>query len=113
MACVRRILAYEGKSVDVAMDLSQQTPEQVLEEQLGKEAVRFRDCLAKDMRYLIDKGVPVIGLKNDSQAILLIGYDAETITYVEPSSGSLFISSFDKIDALTAGSGHTYIAYTR
>lgn len=113
VACIRQVLAYEGKSTDVDMDLRHKTPEQILEKQLGKEAVRFGGCSAKDMRYLIDKGVPVIGLKNGTQAILLIGYDAETVTYVEPSSGSIFMSTFEKVDQLTSGSGHTYIGYMK
>ena len=112
-ACIRKVLAYEGKKTDVLAELGEKTPEQILSEQIGTEAVRFRGCSSADMRYLIDKGVPVIAMKNATEAILLIGFDAETITYVEPSSGSIFMSAFGKIDEMMTGSAHTFIGYVR
>lgn len=112
-ACVRKVLAYEGKSADVASELSNSSVEAVMEKYLEKEVIRFRGCSSKDMFYLIDKGVPVIALKDGSSAILLIGYDAKTVTYVEPSSGSIFTSAIEKVDGMLAGSGKIFIAYVR
>ncbi|MEE0884808.1 MAG: hypothetical protein U0L59_06235, partial [Faecalimonas sp.] len=112
-ACVRRVLAYEGKKVDVASEMGDSSVEEIMEKHLKAEALRFRGCSSASMRYLIDKGVPVIALKDGSNAILLIGYDAKTVTYVEPSSGSIFTSTFEKVDEMLAGSGKTFIGYAR
>ena len=112
-ACVRRVLTYEGKPMDAMTELSTKTPEQVLGEQLNAEVVRFHNCSSKDMFYLIDKGNPVIALKNGTSAILLIGYDAKTVTYVEPSSGSIFTSAIEKVDEMVSGSSRTFIGYVR
>lgn len=112
-ACVRKVLAYEGKSIDVVTELQSKSPEQVLSEQLETEAVRFRGCSVKDMFYLIDKGVPVIGLKDSTNAILLIGYDAKTATYIDPTNGGTYASSIEKLDEMLKGSGNTYIGYVR
>ena len=94
-------------------ELATSSAEEILETYLGTEVIRFRGCSSKDMFYLIDKGVPVIALKDGSSAILLIGYDAKTVTYVEPSSGSVFTSAIEKVDEMLAGSGKTFIAYVR
>ena len=112
-ACVRKVLDYERKSVDVVTELQSKTLEQLLSEQIGTEAVRFRGCSVKDMFYLIDKGVPVIGLKNSTNAILLVGYDAKTATYIDPANGGTYASSIEKLDEMMKGSGNTYIGYVR
>ena len=112
-ACVRKVLAYEGKSVDVATELSQSSVEVVMEKYLDTEVVRFSGCSSKAMFYLIDKEVPVIAMKDGSSAILLIGYDAKTVTYIEPSSGSIFTSTIEKVDEMVKGSGYTFIAYVK
>lgn len=111
--CVRKVLAYEGKNVDVASELGMALVEEIMEKHLETEVFRFSDSSSKSMCYLIDKGVPVIAMKDGSNAILLIGYDAKTVTYVEPSSGSIFTSTFEKVDAMLEGSGKTFIAYAR
>lgn len=112
-ACVRKVLGYEGKSIDVVSELSSKTPEQIMSEQLETEAVRFRGCSVKDMFYLIDKGVPVIGLKDSTNAILLVGYDAKTATYIDPTNGGTYASSIEKLDEMLKGSGNTYIGYVK
>jgi hypothetical protein len=112
-ACVRKVLGYEGKSADVVTELQSKTPEQILSEQLETEAVRFRGCSVKDMFYLIDKGVPVIGLKDNTKAILFIGYDAKTATYIDPTNGGTYASSIEKLDEMLKGSGNTFIGYVR
>lgn len=112
-ACVRKVLGYERKSADAVAELQFKTPEQVLSEQIGTEAIRMRGCSVKDMFYLIDKGVPVIGLKNSTNAILFIGYDAKTATYIDPTNGGTYASSIEKLDEMLKGSGNTYIGYVR
>lgn len=113
VACVRKVLAYEGKSIDGVAELSSKSPEQVIGEQLETEAIRFRGCSVKDMFYLIDKGVPVIGLKDGSNALLFVGYDAKTATYIDPTNGGTYASSIEKVDEMLKGSGNTYIGYAR
>ncbi len=112
-ACVRKVLAYEGKRTDAVGELEHKTPEQVLSEHLGTEAVRFRGCSVKAMFYLIDKGVPVIALQDSTDAVLLVGYDAKTVTYIDPSNGGTYTSSIEKINKMLEGSGGTFIGYVR
>ncbi len=112
-ACVRKILSYERASADVASELADQSVEQVISTHTGAEAIRFCGVSAKDMCYLLDKKTPVIAMRGGSKALLLIGYDAQTVTYIDPSSGSIFTSTFEKMGEMTAGSGNTFIGYAR
>ena len=112
-ACLKKVLSYEGKKSDAAAELASKSSEQILAEQLETEVIRFRGCSVKAMFYLIDKGVPVIALKDSANAILLVGYDAKTVTYVDPGSGSAYTSAIEKVDEMLAGSGNTFIGYIK
>ena len=112
-ACVRRLLTYRSKKVDVAAEMATKSAEQVLSEQLKEEVIKYQGCSVKDLFYLVDKGVPVIALKNGTQAVLLIGYDAKTVTYADPKDGGIYTRSIEAADGIFAGSGRTFIGYVR
>ena len=112
-ACVRRVLRYEGvENVDVVTELSGKSPEAIITEFTNGEGIRFRGGSCKDMFYLIDKGTPVIALLDSSNAVMLVGYDALSVTYVDVNSG-IRSCSIEKMNQMTSGSGHTYIGYVR
>lgn len=112
-ACIRKVLAYEKKSADVVTELASKTPEQVMSEQLKTEAIRFQGSSVKDMCYLIDKGIPIIGLKDSANAVLFVGYDAKTATYIDPANGRSHTASFEKVNEILSGSGNTFIGYVK
>ena len=110
-ASVRAVLAYEGKDVDAQAELQSKTAFAVMNENVDGEAVLFQGCSAKDMFYLIDKGTPVIAMTGSSSAIVLIGYDAVSVTYIEPGNGAVRIRNIEVVDEMTEISGNTFIGY--
>lgn len=112
-ACIRAVLAYEGESVDVAAEMASKTSLEVLDAYCGGEAVRLKDCSTADMRYLIDKGTPVIALTGSDSAIVLVGYDAKTVTYIDPADGGTRTKNFSAVDAMMSGSGNTFLGYVK
>ena len=112
-ACVRRVLSYEGKAVTIESGLDAKGAEKLLSEQLQAEAIRFQGCSVKDVFYLMDKGVPVIAMKNSRAAVLLLGYDAKTVTYADPASGTISTVTIEKVNEMLSGSGQTLIGYIR
>ena len=113
-ACVRRVLRYEdAEKIDVVSVLAEKSPEAIITEYTKGEGIRFRGGSCKDMFYLIDKGTPVIALTDSSNAVMLIGYDALSVTYVDVAGGSIRSCSIEKMNQMTSGSGHTYIGYVK
>ncbi len=113
-ACVRRVLRYEDvENVDVVSELKATSPEALITKHISGEGIRFRGGSCKDMFYLIDKGTPVIALTDSSNAVMLIGYDALSVTYVDVAAGSIRSCSIEKMNNMTSGSGHTYIGYVK
>ena len=112
-ACVRKVLAYERKNADAVSELGNKSAEQVISEELGCEAIRFRGCSVKDMRYFIDKGVAVIALKSSNEGIILIGYDAKAVTYIDPADGGVYTGTIKSIDELLKKNGNSFIGYVK
>ena len=112
-ASIREVLAYEGKEVAAAAELEEKSAFEILDENADGEAVQLQDCSSKDVFYLIDKGVPVIAMTDNSNAIVLIGYDARTVTYIDPSSGSIKNRTIEVVDKMTNASGNTFLVYVK
>lgn len=112
-ACLRAVLSYEGQEIDVKTELAAKTVEQILTEYSGGEGVRLKGCSSSDVRYLIDKAVPVIALTGSNEAVLLVGYDAVSVTYVEPQSGAIRMKNFSAMDQMMKSSGSTFFAYMK
>lgn len=113
-ACIRRILAHEGKEADVSAEMQAgKSPIAILNEYSGGEALDLTGCTAEEMLYIIGKGTPVIAMTDSANAVLLIGYDMKTITYADPMDGSMKTNSIEAVDAMTDGSGHTFIGYVK
>lgn len=113
-ACIRQVLAYEGNSVNVTEEIQGgKSPIAVLNEYSGGEALDLTGCTAEEMLYIIGKGTPVIAMTNSTNAVLLIGYDMKTITYIDPTDGGIRTTVKEEIDNMVVGSGHTFIGYVK
>ena len=112
-ACVRKVLSYERTDAEAVSQLGTKSAEQILSEQLGREAIRFHGCSVKNMRYLMDKGVAVIALKGSDSGYMLIGYDAKTITYIDPKDGGIYTASIEKMDEMLKTNGNSFIGYVK
>ncbi len=110
-ACLNQVFAYVGTEGDAAEELGRKSALEVLSDHCGHEAVRFTSCDVKDMRCLIGNGIPVIALTGEDGAILLTGYDASTVTYIDPTDGNVKLKEFAKVDSLLEGGGGTFLAY--
>lgn len=112
-ACVRRVLSYEGTVLNIEPGLDVKGAEKLLSEKLQAEVIRFQGCSVKDVFYLMDKGVAVIAMKNSRGAVLLLGYDAKTVTYADPTNGAISTVTIEKANEMLSESGQTLIGYIR
>ncbi len=90
--------------------IGRKTPAEILQSYNGKEVACITGCSVADLRYLIDKHLPVIAMTDNEHAVVLIGFDAETVVYVNPADDSTATKSFAKFDEMIADSGNTFFA---
>lgn len=113
-ACVRQILAYEGQQVDVSGEMQAgKSPIKILNEYSGGEALDLTGCNVEEMLYIIGNGTPVIAMTDSANAILLIGYDTKTVTYIDPMDGGVKTNTIEAVNGMAAGSGYTFIGYVK
>ncbi len=85
------------------------SPMEALKEYNSGASLNLTGCTAEQLAYIINQGKPVIGMKEAGKPIILVGYTDENVIYVDAASGERKTSTFEEMDALTAGTGHTYI----
>lgn len=76
-----------------------------------QKALELTGCTTEQTLYLINKGTPVIGVRNGEPAVILTGYDETHVTYIDASSGESKTVTQDEMDQMMAGSGNAYIGY--
>ena len=113
-ACLRKIIEYEGGSIDTAAKLDEgKSPMDILDEFSGGEALDLTGCTVDEALYAVGRGRPVIAITGDNQAVLLVGYSSKTVTYIDPSSGAQTAVTTEVLGAMVSAGGNTFIAYTK
>lgn len=113
-SCLNQMLVYEKKTVDVAKELSAgKTVLDVLNKYSGGEAVDLSGCTLEQLCYVIGNGTPVLALTRNGGAVLLVGYDENTFTYIDPITGKKSTEKVKDMEALTGGMNGTFFGYVK
>jgi len=113
-ACLRKIIEYEGGSIDVTGELAGgKSPLDILDEFSGGEALNLAGCSVDEAIYAVGKDRPVLAITGDDQAILLIGYDSKNVTYLDPAAGTQSTVTTAALEEMVKASGNAFIAYTK
>lgn len=86
------------------------TPVEIMESQNSDGSLNLTGCSAEQLAYIINQDKPVIAMLNANNAVILVGYGDSTMIYIDMNSEGTKTVSFEEMDEITAGSGHTYIA---
>lgn len=79
----------------------------------GAKRIDLTGCTLSQVLYIISKGMPVITMTDPGHAILLTGYDYDTVTYVDPDNGQELTVAMEQMDAIVAGGGNTFIGFVK
>ena len=81
--------------------------------QYGLKKIDLSGCTLSQVLYIINRGTPVLAMTDASHTILLTGYSTDTVTYVDPESAAEYTVTMEEMEAMTAGSGNTFVAYMK
>ncbi len=79
----------------------------------GAKRIDLTGCTLNQVLYIISKGMPVIMMPDPGHAVLLTGYDYDTVTYIDPDNGQELTVSMEQMDAAAAGGGNTFIGFVK
>lgn len=83
-ASVQMLLNYRSGGANTG-ELRQGTVYEMLKQKLGDSVLNLTGCSLEQVLYYINKDTPVIAMKDQDSAVLIVGYDAYNITVIDPS----------------------------
>lgn len=113
-AALDKMLAYEEKNVDVDGKMQNgKSALEILDMHSGGEALDLTGCTLEELFYIIGKGTPVIAMTGGDSALLLVGYDSTTVTYINPQTGRKPTESIEAVEEKLKGGHGIFIGYAK
>lgn len=84
-------------------------PMDIVKELNGGRCLDLSGCTAEELLYLLDQNIPVIGMLDTQNAVILTGYYESSVSYINVEGGERLVAPLDQIDQMTAPSGNIYI----
>jgi uncharacterized protein YvpB len=84
-ACIQMLINYRNGFTNTASSNKMEgTAYEILRQTLGESAINLTGANLDSVLYYVTKKRPVIAMKDDNDAVLIIGYDAYNITVIDP-----------------------------
>mgnify|MGYP002853234653 CR=1 FL=1 len=113
--CLETILKYEGVITSVKEDLaSGKRATEILEEYLdGADILNLSGCSVDMILYYVAQDIPVMALREDGSAILIIGYNDTQLVIYDPAVSGVAKHSRSEIEKMLLPEGNRFITYIR
>ena len=107
--CAQVGLQLPHVSQDLAAGLS---PLDIIDQALGEgSAVSLYGCTLQEVLYFINQGRPVLSVIDDRTAVILYGYDTESVSVYFPASGENLTLGMQDAEAYFKGYSNSFISY--
>lgn len=83
----------------------------LLKENMDKKPISLIGCSLDSVLYYVSSNCPVIAMKSEQQAVLLVGYDEYYVTIIDPVSGTKSSMLLSKAEELFKEAGNIFISY--
>lgn len=113
VAAMQIILAHMGITVDNADLEADQAITDVLNNHMQNKAVNITGVDLDHALYFVSKGVPVIAMKSATNAVVITGYDEETITIYNPKTGVKEVMLRYQASSIFKDMGNIFISYVK
>ena len=77
------------------------------------ERMDLSGCELSQILYVVNQGMPVIVMTDTQHAVLLTGYNVETVTFVDPDNGTERTVARDEMERMVAAGGNTFIGFVK
>lgn len=107
--CVSMLLKYKnGYSIS---GLDGNSIYENLMKAIPNEAINLTGCTLDEVLYYVNKGIPVIGMKGNDKAVLIIGYDMYNITVIDPELRKTKKLGFNDSSKMFENTGNKFYSY--
>lgn len=84
---------------------------EICEQELKESCCLIPGCSLSMALYYVDRGAPVLGVKDDGTAVLIVGYDAQNILYYEPGQPTLKKEGLKDSTTMFETAGNLFLTY--
>lgn len=110
---IHAMLGKEGLNINVgALMADGETPKNILKNTMkDMQVFDLTGCSVDEVLYYVSCGKPVFAMTGSQTAVLLIGYDANTVTIFDPMVGTNYRKSISEANEMFTNAGNVFFTY--
>lgn len=111
-ACLSMLLSASGTDVDTGkLSSGSKSMYSLFKQYASREPLNLTGCTLDAVLYYVSSGRPVIAMKNVSEAVLLIGYDEYSVTFIDPVTGKNAKYTIARAEKMFYDAGNVFMSY--
>jgi len=110
---VRMMAAYLGLEPDVTAFGETHSVKEFLEQATGQRMLSLTGATLDEVLYFVFRGAPVYAMKNRTEAVVITGYSASSVTVYEPSTGKNKNYSLRDAEKMFEEAGNIFLSYVK
>ena len=84
---------------------------EICEQELKESCCLIPGCSLSMALYYVDQGAPVLGVREDGTAVLIVGFDPQNIVYYEPGQPTLKKEGLKDSTTMFENAGNLFLTY--
>lgn len=108
-ACISMVLKLAR--INVSVEKEKGTIYNILQKYMQKRILRLNGCSLDSVLYYVSNGKPVIAMKTEDQAVLLVGYDEYSVTIIDPQTGNSNKMLINNAQKVFENANNIFISY--
>ena len=111
-ACVNSILQSEGVNADVSAEIAagKSTIEVINSHLTNGKALDLSGCSLDEMLYYVDRGYPVMGMLDNGNCVLVVGFDFYNAVLLNPGTGEVYKQGLEETNSQFAQYGNRFLS---
>ena len=105
----------EGKEEEIETIRAQvqtgRTPMEIMQEMSGGRGIDLTGCTSEQLLCMVAKNAPVLAMSGPGTGMIIVGYTTWGVIGRDIASGAEQTISYEGVNAMTEGSGYTYVSY--
>lgn len=110
---VRMMAAYLKLELDVTEFDETTSVKEYLENATGHRAISLTGVSLDEALYFVFRGIPIYAMKSRTEAVVITGYNASSVTVYEPSSGKYKVYAMKEAEDMFEKAGNIFLSYVK
>lgn len=110
---VRMMAAYLNIETDVTGFGENHSVKEFLEQTTGRRMISLTGVTLDEALYFVFRGAPVYAMKSRTEAVVITGYSASSVTVYEPSTGKYKNYSLRDAEKMFEDAGNIFLSYVK